>query len=70
MAAEDLIPDSEGAGRFLPWVVAVMVFFAALAALAFSFAAICSADIFVELFVSFVCAHALTAKASATHSAI
>ena len=31
MAAEDLIPDSEGAGRFLPWVVAVMVFFAALA---------------------------------------
>ncbi len=27
----DLIPDSEGAGRFLPWVVAVMVFFAALA---------------------------------------
>ncbi len=31
MAAPDLIPDSEGAGRFLPWVVAVMVFFAALA---------------------------------------
>ncbi|MBT3372761.1 MAG: cell division protein [Rhodospirillaceae bacterium] len=26
-----MIPDSEGAGRFLPWVVAVMVFFAALA---------------------------------------
>ncbi|MFP6774479.1 MAG: cell division protein [Alphaproteobacteria bacterium] len=31
MAGPDLIPDSEGAGRFLPWVVAVMVFFAALA---------------------------------------
>ncbi|MDA1098938.1 MAG: cell division protein [Proteobacteria bacterium] len=31
MARPDLIPDSEGAGRFLPWVVAVMVFFAALA---------------------------------------
>ncbi|MBT4489511.1 MAG: cell division protein [Rhodospirillaceae bacterium] len=31
MAQPDLIPDSEGAGRFLPWVVAVMVFFAALA---------------------------------------
>ena len=31
MALPDLIPDSEGAGRFLPWVVAVMVFFAALA---------------------------------------
>jgi len=32
MTAPDLIPDSEGAGRFLPWVVAVMVFFAALTA--------------------------------------
>jgi cell division transport system permease protein len=31
MSMPDLIPDSEGAGRFLPWVVAVMVFFAALA---------------------------------------
>ncbi|SVB66845.1 uncharacterized protein METZ01_LOCUS219699, partial [marine metagenome] len=31
MTGPDLIPDSEGAGRFLPWVVAVMVFFAALA---------------------------------------
>jgi cell division transport system permease protein len=31
VAGPDLIPDSEGAGRFLPWVVAVMVFFAALA---------------------------------------
>ena len=31
MTRPDLIPDSEGAGRFLPWVVAVMVFFAALA---------------------------------------
>ena len=31
MARPDLIPDTEGAGRFLPWVVAVMVFFAALA---------------------------------------
>ncbi|MBT4491343.1 MAG: cell division protein [Rhodospirillaceae bacterium] len=34
MAGTDLIPDSEGAGRFLPWVVAVMVFFAALASAA------------------------------------
>ena len=31
MTGPDLIPDSEGASRFLPWVVAVMVFFAALA---------------------------------------
>lgn len=31
MAAPELIPDSNGGGRFLPWVVAVMVFFAALA---------------------------------------
>ena len=31
MIGPDLIPDSQGAGRFLPWVVAVMVFFAALA---------------------------------------
>jgi cell division transport system permease protein len=31
VAGPDLIPDSEGAGRFLPWVVAVMVVFAALA---------------------------------------
>jgi cell division transport system permease protein len=31
MTGPDLIPDSDGAGRFLPWVVAVMVFFAALA---------------------------------------
>lgn len=30
MIGRNLIPDSEGAGRFLPWVVAVMVFFAAL----------------------------------------
>ena len=34
MARPDLIPDDEGAGRFLPWVVAVMVFFAALASAA------------------------------------
>ena len=33
MIGPDLIPDSRGAGRFLPWVVAIMVFFAALAGL-------------------------------------
>ena len=31
MIGSNLIPDSQGPSRFLPWVVAVMVFFAALA---------------------------------------
>ncbi|MEQ9638399.1 MAG: hypothetical protein RIM84_00115 [Alphaproteobacteria bacterium] len=34
MAKTKLVPDERGAGRFLPWVLALMVFLATLAALA------------------------------------
>lgn len=34
MAAPKLVPDERGAGRFLPWVLALMVFLASLAAVA------------------------------------
>lgn len=34
MARTQLVPDEQGAGRFLPWVLALMVFLASLAAVA------------------------------------